>query len=121
MSEKKVLIVDDSAADLLNLKKIVEQKCPHVLTAQSGAESVQIAVKEKPDLIFMDIVMDDVDGYSACRQILENPQTKHIPVVFVSHKNQKADVLWAEKQGGRALIPKPYSDQQIIDQMNIHM
>jgi len=118
MPVNKVLIVDDSNVDLMNLKKIVEQQCPHVLTANSGQDSVQVAKAEQPDLIFMDIVMDDVDGYSACRQIVSDPTTKHIPVIFVSSKRQRADHFWAEKQGGRALISKPYTPQQIIEQIN---
>lgn len=119
MAKHKILIVDDSQAQLLQLKGVIEKTHCTVITASSGKEAVQKAKSEKPNLIFMDIVMDDMDGYSACREISNDPDTKDIPVVFVSTKKQKADQLWALKQGGRALISKPYTDQQILDQVKL--
>ena len=115
MTSKTVLIVDDSSTELMNLKAIVESSECKVLTASSGSEAVQIAQAVKPDLIFMDIVMDEMDGYMACRTIGKNPDTNDIPIVFVSSKNQKADHLWAKKQGGKALITKPYTSDQILE------
>jgi len=120
MSVKKILIVDDVAADLANLKSIIATTGKNIISATSGKEAVDKSVSEKPDLVFMDIVMDDVDGYSACRQILKNPETKDIPIVFVSSKKQKADKLWAEKQGGRTLISKPYTEEDILNQIKIY-
>lgn len=117
MNAPKVLIVDDSATDLSNLKQIVVKKCRHVFTASSGEEAIQKAESEQPNLIFLDIVMDGIDGYRACREISRNPETKDIPIVFISSKNQKADAMWAVKQGGKALISKPYSEAQILDQI----
>ncbi|MEW5757498.1 MAG: response regulator [Pseudomonadota bacterium] len=120
MTKHKILIVDDSSAQLLQLKGVIEKTQCAVITASSGKEAVQKAKAEKPHLIFMDIVMDDMDGYSACREINSDPATKDIPVVFVSTKKQKADQLWALKQGGRALISKPYTDEQILDQIKLY-
>lgn len=117
MAVQKILIVDDSQTDLLNLQKIVAKSGCHVITATSGKEAVQKARSEKPDLIFMDIIMDEMDGYSACREIVDNPETQKIPVVFVSSKQQKADEIWAQKQGGKGLIGKPYTEDQILDKI----
>jgi twitching motility two-component system response regulator PilH len=111
----KILIVDDSPAELANLRSILDQNGWHSVTASSGAEAVRKAVVEKPNLILMDIVMPDMDGYEACRQLQAEPVTKGIPVVFVSSKSQKADQLWVKMQGGKALIAKPYTSQQILD------
>lgn len=120
MAGQKILIVDDSSAHLLNLKNVVAKTNCMVVTASSGKEAVAKAKSEKPNLIFMDIVMDDMDGYSACREINNDPDTKDIPVVFVSTKKQKADQLWAMKQGGRALISKPFTDEQILEQIKLY-
>ncbi len=119
MSTKKVLIVDDVSADLLNLKNVVSKANLSVVTATSGKEAVSKAKSEKPDLIFMDIVMDDMDGYSACREIKKDAETENIPVIFVSSKNQKVDQMWAKKQGGKALVSKPYTEEQILEQIRI--
>ncbi len=117
MSINKVLLVDDSPADLAHIRNIVSDAGYSVLTATSGTEAVQMARMEKPDLIFMDVVMEGADGYEACRQIVQNGDTRNIPVVFVTSKNQKADRVWAELQGGKALITKPFTPEQILDQI----
>ncbi|MFW2374454.1 MAG: response regulator [Gammaproteobacteria bacterium] len=119
MPINKILIVDDSSTDLINLKETVSNTGTTIISATSGKEAVAKALAEKPDLIFMDIVMDEVDGYHACRQIRDNDATKDIPVIFVSSKHQRADRLWAEKQGGRGFITKPYTKEDILEQINI--
>ena len=118
MAINKVLIVDDSKTDLMNLKTIVEAKGFQTVTASSGAEAIERAKADSPDLIFMDIIMDNMDGYSACREIKGDSQTSNIPVVFVSSKNQRADAMWATRQGGRTLVTKPYTAEQIIEQLH---
>lgn len=117
MTINKVLLVDDSPTDLANIRTIVADAGYSVLTASSGNEAVELARNEMPDLIFMDIVMEGADGYDACREITQNGETKNIPVIFVTSKNQKADRVWAELQGGKAFITKPYTPDQILDQI----
>ena len=120
MAQQKILIVDDSSTHLVNLKNVVAKTNSVVLTATSGKEAIEKAKSDKLNLIFMDIVMDDMDGYSACREIMNDAETKDISVVFVSTKNQRADQIWAKKQGGRDLISKPYTDEQILEQIKIY-
>jgi twitching motility two-component system response regulator PilH len=117
MAIRKVLVVDDSPADLANVKNIVTEAGCIVVTATNGKEAVEKAKVEKPDLIFMDIIMPDMDGYAACRLLGNEGETKEIPVVFVTSKKQKADRLWAQMQGGKAFITKPYTADAIIDQL----
>ncbi|MCP4698474.1 MAG: response regulator [Gammaproteobacteria bacterium] len=118
MAISKIMVVDDSTVDLLNLKNIVSDAGYEVIAASSGGESVEKAVSEMPDLIFMDVVMNQMDGYQACREIAHNDKTKHIPIIFVTSKGQKADRMWAEMQGGKSLVQKPYTPAQIIEQIN---
>ncbi len=117
MSINKVLLVDDSPTDLANIRSIVSDAGYSVLTATSGIEAIEVAKNELPDLIFMDIVMEGADGYDACREITQDGNTKSIPVVFVTSKSQKADRVWAELQGGKAFITKPFTPEQILDQI----
>jgi twitching motility two-component system response regulator PilH len=111
----KALIVDDSPAELANLRNILSGAGWHSVTASNGAEAVQKAASEKPTLILLDVIMPDMDGFEACRQLQANADTKSIPVIFVTSKNQKADQLWAKMQGGKALIGKPYEPAQILE------
>lgn len=118
MSINRVMIVDDSRTDLQNLQSIVEKNGYRTVTASSGKEAVDKAKQERPDLIFMDIIMDNMDGFSACRELKQDSSTKDIPIVFVTSKNQKADIMWAQKQGGRALVSKPYTESDILTQLH---
>ncbi len=117
---KKILVVDDTAAHLQQMSEIVSGAGYQVITASSGKEAVQKAKADKPDLIFLDIVMDDLDGYGACREITRDEETGNIPVVFVSSKNQRADKLWAEKQGAKALISKPIDETEIARHLKMY-
>ena len=121
MSLKKVLVVDDTAAHLQQMKEIVSAAGYQVITASSGREGVEKAKKEMPNLVFLDIVMDDLDGYGACREITRDDETRDIPVVFVSTKNQRADRIWAEKQGAKALITKPIDSEEIVNSLNLYL
>ncbi len=115
MAANTVMIVDDSPVDLNNLHEIVSDAGYNVLTATNGSEALQKAKQSRPDVILMDVVMDGVDGFEACRNIRQDQEIKHIPVIFVTSKNQKADRVWGELQGGRGMISKPYQPEDIID------
>jgi twitching motility two-component system response regulator PilH len=118
MSVTKVLCVDDAAADLIRIKKIVSDANVHVVSATGGREAIQRAKSEKPDLIFLDIVMPDMDGFAVMRELQKDPATKDIPVIFVSSKSQKADQMWARMQGGKGFVPKPISDEAVLAEVN---
>ena len=113
----KVLVVDDSTPQRQYLESIVFGAGCHVTTAASGVEAVQKAKADKPDLIFMDIVMDQMDGFETCRTLSKDDTTKNIPVVMVSNKKQKADKMWAAHQGARGYVTKPYTEDDILEQL----
>ena len=117
---KKILIVDDSETDLTHLQAIVAEAKYQTVLARSGEEAVNKARLEKPNMILLDIIMGEMDGFSACREISNSPETAGIPIVFVSSKNQKVDHIWAVKQGAKALISKPYQQEEILSQLQSH-
>lgn len=114
---QKILVCDDSVIDLIRLRTIVEEAGILAITASNGREALEKAQAEHPDLIFLDIVMPEMDGFETCRKLRNHPETKHIPVVFVTSKNQKADRLWAQMQGAKDLISKPYKADQILEKI----
>ncbi len=115
---RKVLIVDDTAVDRSNLEKIVSAAGHMTLLADSGAQGLERAKREKPDLILMDVNMPGMDGFAATRALKADEATKHIPVVFVTGKNQKADMAWGQMLGAKGYVTKPYSAEQIVAQLN---
>lgn len=115
MAARKILAVDDSAADLTNIKNMLTEAGCLVVTATTGKEAIDRAKADQPDMIFLDILMPEMDGYETCRLLANSPDTKNIPVVFVTSKGQKADRVWAQMQGGKDLVQKPYTKDQIIE------
>lgn len=113
----KILVVDDSPADLKNITNILSEAGFVVVSASDGKEAIQKAKTEKPSIIFMDIIMPSMDGFATCRALAAEEETKAIPVIFVTSKNQKADRLWAQMQGAKGYVTKPYSADEIIDQL----
>jgi twitching motility two-component system response regulator PilH len=118
MAIKTVLVVDDIALQLTEIQNIVSEAGYQVITAQSGQEAVDKAKKQIPDLIFMDIVMPEMDGFAATRELKSDSTTKDIPLVFVSSKDQEADKVWAQLQGVEDYVTKPYTPNQIIEKIN---
>ena len=112
---KKVLVVDDAPVDSQNLQRIFADAGWMVITAASGTEAVSKAKAEVPDLIMMDVNMPGLDGFSATRQIMQDPACKGIPVVFVTSKDQKADRVFAQMLGAKGFVTKPYKTDQIMN------
>ncbi len=118
MSQKKILIVDDSGVDRTHLQTIVSDVGCLPITASSGTEAMAMAQAEQPDLIFLDVVMPQQDGFATCRMLSQHAQTKHIPVVFTTSKKQKADRIWGQMQGGKGYITKPFTAADIVGQIH---
>lgn len=117
MAVHKVLCVDDAAADLSMIQKVVSSANLNVVSATNGRDAIERAKSEKPDLIFLDILMPDMDGFAVIRELQKDPATKDIPVVFISSKSQKSDQMWAKMQGGKGFLPKPVSPDVVLDEI----
>lgn len=120
MTIRKILCVDDSAAELSMITQIVSKANYAVVSASNGRDAILRAKSDKPDLIFLDIVMMDMDGFAVMRELQKDPATKDIPVVFVSSKSQKADQAWAKMQGAKGFVPKPVTEEAILQELRKH-
>ena len=110
-----ILIVDDSPSQLMGIRRIVEKLGHEALTAEDGAAGVEVAKREIPDLILMDVVMPNLNGFQATRSITREPTTSHIPVILVTTKDQDTDRVWGMRQGAKAYITKPFGEQELAD------
>ena len=111
----RILIVDDSPSQLMGIRRIVEKLGHEALTAEDGAAGVEVAKREIPDLILMDVVMPNLNGFQATRSITREPTTSHIPVILVTTKDQDTDRVWGMRQGAKAYITKPFGEQELAD------
>ena len=111
----RVLIVDDSPSQLAAMKKIVDKLGHEVISAEDGALGVEVAKRELPDLILMDVVMPNLNGFQATRSISKDPTTSHIPIVLVTTKDQVTDKVWGLRQGAKAYLTKPVNETQLVE------
>lgn len=117
MGVKLILVVADAQANRARLERIVSGAGYTVIRTSSGAEALESAVEEKPDLVLLDLVMDEMDGFRICRELSVNPDTRDIPVIVLSDSEHKIDSLWAEQQGASGLVTKPYSAEDVLEQI----
>ena len=117
MAIKKVLVVDDVATDLKNMEQIVSGAGYVVITAKSGKEAVEKAKNEHPDVVLLDVIMPEMNGFQACRAIMSDPATKDIAVILVSSKGEKTDKVWGAEQGARSYVTKPYTPEQLLNEL----
>ena len=111
----RILIVDDSPSQLLGMKRIVEKLGHETVTAEDGASGVEVAKSTMPDLILMDVVMPNLNGFQATRAISKEPSTANIPVVLVTTKDQETDKVWGMRQGAKAYLTKPFSEAELAE------
>src|SRR5690349_18825937 len=115
MKKLKVLVVDDSPEDTKLAAALLEKAGYGVLTAVNGVEGVAVAQKELPDLILMDVVMPELNGFQATRQLTKGASTSNIPVIVVSGKNEETDKAWALRQGARAYLTKVLERKTLLE------
>ena len=113
----KILIAEDER-DIRDLVAFTLRFAGHeVVTAANGEEAVQMAPKENPDLILMDVRMPRMTGYEACRAIKSNPDLKDIPIVFLSAKGQESEIQTGLEVGAEEYLLKPFAPDQLTDRV----
>jgi len=111
----RILIVDDSPSQLLGIQRIVEKLGHESITAEDGAAGVEVAKRELPDMVLMDVVMPNLNGFQATRTLSREATTKHIPVILVTTKDQDTDRMWGLRQGAKAYLTKPFSEDELAE------
>jgi twitching motility two-component system response regulator PilH len=109
-----VMIVDDSPTEVHVMKTALEKHGFETVSATSGSECITLAREMRPDLILMDVVMPDVNGFQATRTLNRDPTTKSIPVVMVTTKSQETDRIWGLRQGAVDYLVKPVTAKDLI-------
>lgn len=113
-STSEVLIVDDKVENLKLFSHILSKSGFSVRKAINGPMAINTVQASQPDLILLDINMPGMDGYEVCKQLKQNPQTKEIPIIFLSASNMTADKVKAFSIGGTDYITKPFNSEEVI-------
>lgn len=114
---QKVLIVDDEPSILMSLEFLLRKNKFDVFIARNGSEALELVAAHIPDVIVLDIMMPDVDGYEVCRQVKENELTKHISIIFLSAKSKESDIEKGLSLGASLYMTKPFSTRTLLAQI----
>jgi DNA-binding response OmpR family regulator len=117
MKTPAILLVDDEPNIVMSLEFLMRKNGYQVGIARNGAEALA-AINQTPyDLILLDVMMPDVDGYQVCRQLRQRPDRAATKVIFLSAKSQPADVQKGYDAGADLYIPKPFSTRQLMQKV----
>ncbi|MBN1595692.1 response regulator [candidate division FCPU426 bacterium] len=108
MAQKRILVVEDEPDIALLITRSLDIKKYQIIQATTGAQSLQILETLQPDLILLDIMMPDINGFEICRRIKAQPQLKDIPVVFLTVRNSEKDIELGREMGAAAYFTKPF-------------
>ena len=113
MSEK-ILIVDDEVETIRLISLVLQRQGYQVISATNGSSGFDLAVKEIPNLILLDLMMPDIDGYQVTRQLRENPATANVPIMIFSAKGQVEDRVTGYESGIDDYLTKPVHPAELV-------
>jgi twitching motility two-component system response regulator PilH len=110
----KVMVVDDAHADLKLMESILAGAGHQVVSYADGARLEERLLAERPDVVLLDIVMPNRNGYDILRALKKDERTRHTPIVLVTSKNQESDRIWGKRQGADEYVMKPFTSEQLL-------
>lgn len=117
MSKNKVLLVEDEIGIAENIIARLEVEGYVVAHADDGQKGVSMALKERPDLILLDVMLPKIDGFEVCKILKKNPATRHIPILFLTSLNAVGDVEKAMDSGANDYLSKPFEYDRLLDKI----
>ncbi|MBR9975920.1 MAG: hybrid sensor histidine kinase/response regulator [Bacteroidetes bacterium] len=116
-----ILIVDDVSRNLQVVGSFLREAQYDVAAATSGRQALTIAEDVDPDLILLDIMMPDIDGYETCRRLKASEKTKEIPIIFLTAKTAEEDIVHGFELGAVDYITKPFRRQELLERVRVHV
>lgn len=117
----KVLIIDDSRLMVEFAKNILTKTGYSVFTASDGISGIEIASREKPLVVLLDVIMPGIDGYETCKRLKESESTSNISVIMLTSKAEPADKIRALAMGAVDYVTKPFDAGELIARVNTHV
>lgn len=121
ISSSRILIVDDNTANIDVMLTFLEMEGYEISIATSGTMAIRVARHDKPDLILLDVMMPELDGFETCRQLKSDPITSATPVIFVTAKKETSDIIEGFKCGGVDYISKPFRQEEVVSRVKTHL
>jgi len=119
--QSNVLIVDDIAENIQVLGNILDENDIEFSYATSGKEALEAVAFNKPDLILLDINMPEMSGFEVCKKLKKDPETKDIPVIFLTARTEQEDIVKGLLIGAVDYVTKPFNPKELISRVNTHL
>jgi len=116
-----LLVVDDQEANIQLLGSMLGKLGFEILPATTGEQALKRLSVRRPDLILLDLIMPDMDGFKVCQRIQENPEWRQIPIIFLSAADDKNLIVRALESGGVDYITKPFNKLELISRVRTHL
>ncbi|MFT5366043.1 MAG: DNA-binding response OmpR family regulator [Candidatus Latescibacterota bacterium] len=117
----RILIVDDTVKNIQVLGTILKQEGYQLNVAQNGKQALDVVGKIKPDLILLDVMMPEMDGFEACTHLKANPETADIPVIFLTAKIETEDIIKGFDLGAIDYVTKPFNPTELLKRVDTHL
>ncbi|RLC07063.1 MAG: hypothetical protein DRI57_26335 [Deltaproteobacteria bacterium] len=116
-----ILIVDDAPVNLQVLSGLLTGANYEIAAAIDGEEAISVASHVFPDIILLDIIMPGLDGYEVCKRLKARPQTKDIPIIFLTAKTEPEDIMEGFQIGGADYVTKPFNSKELLTKVHTHL
>jgi twitching motility two-component system response regulator PilH len=112
---KKVLVVDDSQAEIRLIQSFLQQGGFHAIGISDPTKIEETIDEERPNVILLDVVMPQRNGFQACRELKSQDSYSTIPVILVTSRATPSDRYWGEQQGANGYVAKPFTPEELLD------
>jgi len=114
MSKDTILLIEDEENIIELVKYNLEKEGYGVLSALKGEEGLELARKKKPDLLILDLMLPEIDGFEICKILKQNSQTAYLPIIILTAKGEEADKIVGLELGADDYVTKPFSPRELV-------
>src|ERR1035438_9607317 len=119
--DSRILVVDDAPANIQVLSATLKEKGYQVSVATGGRQALELVSRLRPDLILLDVMMPEMDGFETCRRLKASETTNDIPVIFLTGRAETADIVKGFELGAVDYVAKPFNAHELLARVNTHL
>jgi class 3 adenylate cyclase len=119
--KNRILIVEDTPANIQTLVAILKEKGYQISVAMNGKQALDVLTRVQPDLILLDVMMPEMDGFETCRQLKATEEWRQIPVIFLTSKTETTDIVKGFELGAVDYVAKPFNAHELLARVNTHL
>src|SRR6478672_5227110 len=117
----RILIIDDAPANIQTLSTLLKERGYQINIATNGRQALEVLERIRPDLILLDIMMPEIDGFETCRRIKASTAWREIPIIFLTAKHETMDIVRGFELGAVDYVSKPFNAHELLARVNTHL